>query len=135
MGKESSSSSKKIHVHTWGSKILSLGKESFSSSKKIHVHTLGSKILSLGMESFSSSKKIHVHILGSKILSLRKASFSSLHTINKPCLLKQVKIAKIRWQMILNFEKLVFYFEAVWLWIWGMIVSQQTIWIFQSKKS
>ncbi len=25
---------KEIHVHTWGSKILSLGKESFSSSKR-----------------------------------------------------------------------------------------------------
>ena len=59
-----------------------------------------------------------------------KESFSSLHTINKPCKLKQVKITKIR----LNFEKLVFYFEAVWLWIWGRIVSQETILIFKAKK-
>jgi hypothetical protein len=46
-------------------------------------------------------------------LSLGKGSFSNFHTINEPCKLKQVKIAKIRWQMFLNFEKLVFDFEAV----------------------
>jgi hypothetical protein len=91
-----------------------LGKESFSSSKKIHVHTWGSKILSLGKESFSSSKKIHVTYLGKQDLEFGEGKFLKLvHTINKPCLLKQVKIAKIRWQMFLNFEKLVFYFEAV----------------------
>ncbi len=52
MGKESFSSSKKINVHTWGSKILSLGKESFSSSKKIHVIYLGKKDLEFGEGKF-----------------------------------------------------------------------------------
>ncbi len=103
----------------------------FKRIKMSETHcTWRSKILCLEKEHFLSLKKINVTYLRKQYLEFWKASFSSLHTINKPCLLKQVKIAKVRWQLFLN-SKL---FEAVWLWIWGRIVSQQTILIFQIKK-
>jgi hypothetical protein len=85
-----------------------LGKESFPSSKKIHLHIWGSKILSLSKERFSSSKEINVAYLGKQELEFREGTFLRLK-IDKPCSLKQVKIAKFMWQILLNFEKLVFY--------------------------
>jgi hypothetical protein len=68
-------------MYTWESKILSLGKESFSSSKKIHVY-LGKQDLKFGEGKFLKLKEDPVY-LGKQDLKFGEGKFLKLK--EDPC--------------------------------------------------